>query len=671
MVKVALLIAVSEYEFGLSALPGSRKDIYNMERVLKDPNMGEFDSVNLLLNPDIETMQIEIERLFAENRQKDDLVLFYFSGHGIQEENTGNLFFATRNTRQNQQGDILTGSAVPAQTIQSYMNRSNSRRQVLILDCCFSGAFANDLTATGRGLDSVPIDIKTQLGGEGRAVLTSSSATEPSYEKDGAGIYTHYIVDGIESGAADTDNNGVITVAELHEYAQSKTQLANRKMQPKFFPVKEGYTIQLAKAPIGDNKLAYRKEIERWVQLRQGNFSNILLNAFEEKRKKLDLSPEEAKEIMAEVLQPKEDFENKRLLYERSYTEATRLDFPITQEIREELRYLQLTLGLRDTDVTPIEEKFNNREFKNASAYFDRGLKNYDIKNYEGAIRNYTEAIKLKPDYSVAYFNLGLAYYYSRKDEEAVEAFTQAINTNHDWGTVGLADAYLQRGIAYYALNNMDAAIEDYAQSLQHETNSSLIYYERGFAYFSLKNYEAAIQDYTQAIEINSKTYELDDATTYVQRGLAYYRSNNKDAALEDWKQASVLKPNYSLAFYNIGIVHDNNEDYQAAIENYTQAIAANNEWGASLKLSDAYYRRGLSQYKLRQFEASIEDYTQAIEIESEFDLAYEKRGDAYYDLGNKELAIENYRQAENLYSRLFRTVEYQTIRRKIRDLEQ
>ncbi|WP_392407414.1 caspase domain-containing protein [Chlorogloeopsis fritschii] len=225
MVKVALLIAVSEYEHGLPSLPGSKKDIQEMERVLRDRNMGEFDDVKPLLNPDLVTMQIEIERLFAEGRQKDDLVLLYFSGHGIRDEHD-NLYFATRNTRQNQQRDVLTATAVPAQTIQGFMNRSPSKRQVLILDCCFSGAFAKGLSATGRGLNSVPIQIATLLGGEGRAVLTSSTETQESFEEGSVGIYTRFIVEGIETGAADTDKNGIITVEELHEYAKWKTQAA-------------------------------------------------------------------------------------------------------------------------------------------------------------------------------------------------------------------------------------------------------------------------------------------------------------------------------------------------------------------------------------------------------------------------------------------------------------
>ena len=82
MAKVALLIGVSEYELGLSSLPAATKDVEALCRVLKDPDLGGFDEVKSLINPKLEAMQDEIETLFT-GRAKDDLVLLYFSGHGI------------------------------------------------------------------------------------------------------------------------------------------------------------------------------------------------------------------------------------------------------------------------------------------------------------------------------------------------------------------------------------------------------------------------------------------------------------------------------------------------------------------------------------------------------------------------------------------------------------
>jgi class 3 adenylate cyclase len=173
-------------------------------------------------------------------------VLLFFSGHGIKDER-GNLYLATSLTRKTERGELLIGTTVPASLVHYVMNNCRSKRQVAILDCCFSGAFAEGLLAKEEGA----VDIRNQLGGEGRIVLTSSTSTEYSFQQKGEelSIYTRYLVEGIETGAADLDCDGMVTVDELHEYAKEKVQEALPAMNPEIYIVKEGDKIELAKAP--------------------------------------------------------------------------------------------------------------------------------------------------------------------------------------------------------------------------------------------------------------------------------------------------------------------------------------------------------------------------------------------------------------------------------------
>jgi uncharacterized caspase-like protein len=195
MAKVALLIGVSEYEPGLSRLPGAVKDVEAMQRVLQRPEIGGFDQVKTLTNPDPLLMQGEIESLFSE-RSKEDLVLLFFSGHGVKDDR-GKLYFATRITRKSPRGELIKSTAVPASFVHEIMNNSRSKRQVVLLDCCFSGAFAEGMSAKDDGV----VDVKEQLGGEGRAVLTSSTSTQYSFEQQETdlSVYTRYLVEGIDA----------------------------------------------------------------------------------------------------------------------------------------------------------------------------------------------------------------------------------------------------------------------------------------------------------------------------------------------------------------------------------------------------------------------------------------------------------------------------------------
>lgn len=350
MAKVALLIGISEYSEGLSSLPGTQEDISILQRVLQNPQVGGFDQVDVLRNPDRTQMELAIETLFTENRSRDDLILLYFSGHGVRDDN-GTLYFANCSTEKNPQGRIRTSTAVPATALQGYMSRSRSKRQVLILDCCFSGAFANDMTA--KQADEA-IDVKAQLGGEGRAVLTSSTATQVSYETEGANIYTRYLVQGLETGAADRDEDGHISVDELHEYAREQVRAAAPTMQPEIYAVREGYKIVLARAPQGDPRLVYRKELEQRAKQKQGKLSPIDQRALKFRCQELGLSSQEAEQIALQVLQPYQEFWAKLNEFEEAIQETLDYDPQLSASSIDDLRYLQRVLKLRDEDITPI-----------------------------------------------------------------------------------------------------------------------------------------------------------------------------------------------------------------------------------------------------------------------------------------------------------------------------
>ena len=351
MRKIALLIAVSEYESGLNPLPATIKDVEAMQRVLQNPEIGGFDEVKVLVNPPRQEMEEAIEMLF-DDRQKDDLLLLFFSGHGIKDEE-GNLYFATRNTRKN----LLQSTTVSAKVVHQVMKNSRSKREVVILDCCFSGAFGKELSAKGDGF----VDIKNQLGGEGRAVLTSSSSTQYSFELQGAdtSTYTRYIVEGLKTGAADRDEDGSISVDELHEYAKSKVQEATPGMKPEIYAVKEGYKIQLAKAPIDDPKLKYRREVEYWV--RDGEIDNIGRIALDKRQRDLGLQPDEAATIEADVLKPYQDYKENLQEYQKAFLQTIKGKFRVSDKTRAKLKRLQQVLGLRDEDTAKIEDSHKRK----------------------------------------------------------------------------------------------------------------------------------------------------------------------------------------------------------------------------------------------------------------------------------------------------------------------
>ena len=347
MAKIALLIGVSNYQNSFNPLPGVVQDIEAMQKVLQNPEIGGFD-VRTCINCNRQEMEEAIEILFL-NGQKDDLVLLYFSGHGIIDDN-GALYFATYLTRKNPQGELITTTAVAAKFIDSTMTRSGSQRQVLILDCCYSGAFCQDILRKDTK-DNGLVDVKKQLGGgeggKGRAVLTSSTSTQPSFDL----IYTQCLVKGMESGEADLDNDGYISVEELHNYTQQQVQKEKPEMKPEIYQIKikESDTILLAKAPN-----SYERILKRFYL--NGEISDMGRLILDRLRDQLNLTREEAEEREKKALEKMRKNQENLALYKNKFIDYIKSEYPLSIEAKADLKILQNILGVEDKEIAVIEK---------------------------------------------------------------------------------------------------------------------------------------------------------------------------------------------------------------------------------------------------------------------------------------------------------------------------
>ncbi len=230
--KYALIIGNTEYiDSGLAELTAPGKDAEDFARVLKDKEICAFDEVNVLLNQPEYMVRGTIDEFF-DQKKPDDLLLLYFSGHGVRDE-LGSLYLAVKNTIRTR----LRSTAIKSDYIREAMDQSRSKRQVLILDCCNSGAFSQGTkAATG-----VSIGTATEFeAGYGRIILTASDSTQFAWEGNKVigetdnSLFTHFLVKGLE-GEADLDGDGSITVDELYDYTYERVKLATPKQTPSKF----------------------------------------------------------------------------------------------------------------------------------------------------------------------------------------------------------------------------------------------------------------------------------------------------------------------------------------------------------------------------------------------------------------------------------------------------
>ncbi|MGW2338228.1 caspase, EACC1-associated type [Streptomyces sp. NPDC001685] len=233
----ALIIANERYDDrALKQLKAPGHDADALAEVLGDPRIGDFD-VDVVSNQPSYVLRRRIEHFFSD-RRRDDTLVVHFSCHGIKSE-SGELYFAASDTEPL----LLEATAVPAQFVRRCMSRSRAGRTVLFLDCCYGGAFSRSssgVRATGdvNVLDSFATD--KPAGGRGWAVITASSSMEYAVEggdltEDTAprpSVFTGAVVRGLDTGEADLDADGEISLDDLYDYVYDRVRGQNPHQTP-------------------------------------------------------------------------------------------------------------------------------------------------------------------------------------------------------------------------------------------------------------------------------------------------------------------------------------------------------------------------------------------------------------------------------------------------------
>ncbi len=237
--RVAVVVATGDYEdTDFRRLRAPSGDATEIADVLGDEAIGGF-SVTLLLD---ETDHVIRRRIgdFLADRAHDDTIVVYLSCHGVLDLR-GRLYFAAANTVKHR----LSSTAVEARWLLDELELCPAWQQVLILDCCFSGSFAN---TKGEA------DLERRLGARGRIVLTASRAEEYSFEGNptgaaGASVFTAALVDGLRSGAADHSGKGHITVDDAFHHAAQLIRFRGGGQSPQRWVYGGEGDIVLARSP--------------------------------------------------------------------------------------------------------------------------------------------------------------------------------------------------------------------------------------------------------------------------------------------------------------------------------------------------------------------------------------------------------------------------------------
>ncbi len=360
---------------------------------------------------------------------------------------------------------------------------------------------------------------------------------------------------GFKRGLEDQESNKTKSDSKVNNDYKRRPFPQSEYIEPDWdFLIKAGATMQ---ARYDQNK-DYRDKLIDWIfALKKENYDNEFLSAMDRYYKELRNM----------------DGQNFIIL-------GDKLDF-IKQNIKEEI------------------DKFNTRAKEAPKKLWDSGNENMKNMNYTQAIIDFTNLIRLSPDFDYVYRNRGMSYQYLGKYSQALTDLNKYIEMKNDDPL-----AYSSRGWIKNNLNDNMGALADFNKQIELEPNSAYAYYNRGFIKSELHDEYGAIKDYTKAIE---------------------------------------LKPDFSTAWNNRGWSKYVLKQYYEALKDFNKAIEVDpSDWAA-------YDSRQEVKFMLNDFKGCIEDCNKAISLNPKVENSYFYRGRAYYKLGNKTKACEDWSLAGEL----------------------
>ena len=182
------------------------------------------------------------------------------------------------------------------------------------------------------------------------------------------------------------------------------------------------------------------------------------------------------------------------ILFLAAWTQTSQADF--TQNIRRcdsdgshpDIRIAACTRNIQSG-------RFTGRNL--AVAFTNRGLAYNKKGQWDRAIADYSEAIRLKSDDARIFNNRGNAYYYNGQMDRAIKDYDDAIRLNPD-----LAVAFGNRGNVYRKKGHFDRAIKEYDKAIDLSPGDAQIFADRGLAHEKKGRRRQAMRDFKKAFAL-------------------------------------------------------------------------------------------------------------------------------------------------------------------------
>ncbi|MBF0570343.1 MAG: tetratricopeptide repeat protein [Candidatus Omnitrophica bacterium] len=201
-------------------------------------------------------------------------------------------------------------------------------------------------------------------------------------------------------------------------------------------------------------------------------------------------------------------------------------------------------------------EQLSKRKKYNAADYYDLGILYEQVGGKEEAMRFYTKAVQMRPDYMQALFNLANLYRDAGNYKAAMELYGRLIHFHPKY-----APGYLNMGIIFNTLGDQPRARQMYLRVIKLDPDNGDAYFNLGYLSESQGELSEAVNYYEKAVDVAPK-----NAEAYYNLGNVYASLGQNGEAIASYLKTVGINPRHQDAFVNLSILSFKSRDFKGAI---------------------------------------------------------------------------------------------------------
>jgi tetratricopeptide (TPR) repeat protein len=252
---------------------------------------------------------------------------------------------------------------------------------------------------------------------------------------------------------------------------------------------------------------------------------------------------------------------------------------------------------------------------------------------FEDAIRHYSEALRIKPDYAEVHNNMCTVLYNQGRIQEAFTHCTAALRIKP-----GYADAHSNLGMLLAKLGRLVEAINHYSEALRIKPDHANAHNNMADALLRLGKHKEAIHHFSEALRINPNF-----AKAHFGAGRTLQKIDQLDEAIDHFSRAVQIQPDFHEAYYRLGNTLREQNKIDEAIRCFLTTTKIKPDH------ADAQNNLGIALAMQGKFQEAVKHLSEAVRLKPRDADYHFNLANALADQGQHKEAVDHYSKAAGL----------------------